>query len=132
MTKEDNRKIKPWSYAIRVKSKRDSIIRVLKKEGKYAPELGSMVGVAARALAHLDLLGAEMAKADYSPLLTQKSREGDNRVMANPVEKMFLDYLAESRAALRALGMSSESKTFKGSDAAANSFLSRLSAIPDD
>lgn len=124
--------VKSLSYVQRVKNKRDYIVRVLKKVGKYTPELSQMVGVAARALAHLDLLGEEFEKDDYAPLLVQTSREGDDRVMANPTEKMYLDYLAESRAALRGLGMSSESKTFKGSDAAAGNFLSRLSAIPND
>ena len=94
----------------RVKSKRDYIVRLLKKQGKYTAELTYQVDITAQLLVRADILGEEMLHDGHSPVNVEYSREGNERMTLNPKERLYLDVLSQGQRALRALGMNNDGK----------------------
>lgn len=107
----------------RVKSKKGYIIKLLKGQGKYTPELSFQAGLAARLLVHADRLADELFGSGYRPVNVEISREGNERKSVNPLEKAYLDAVRESQRALRALGMNTDAKERKAEDDSFNEFM---------
>lgn len=97
----------------RVRYKKEYLTRLLRKEGKYSPEMSQQVLVAAELMVHAEFLAEKMGEPGYSPVVEEKSREGYGRLKPHPLEKLYADYLAQAQAALRALGMNTDSKDRK-------------------
>lgn len=109
------KKTKKGTEATRaVTTARSQIVRQLKKQGKYTDELRWQADLASRLKLHIELLEKKMAKRTYSPVVEELSREGNVRLVKNPLEDLYLDYMAQYQRALKALGMNTDSKERKG------------------
>ncbi len=100
--------IEPTAKQINAKSA--YIKRVLKKLGKYSDDLTFQVTIAAQLIVRADALAREIFSEGYNPVRVEKSREGNDRVIVNPKEKLFLDYAGRAQQALRALGANTDSR----------------------
>lgn len=110
----------------RVKAKKDYIVKLLKKEGKYTAELSMQVTLTAQLMVRAELLADDMASPGYKPVLEEVSREGNTRGRINPKEKLFLDIQSQIQRALRALGMNTDSKDRKAGDDSLSEFIEQI------
>lgn len=110
----------------KVKNKKAYIVKLLRKQGKYTEELTYQVDVTARLLVRADMLSEEMLSEGHRAVNVEYSREGNERVTVNPVEKLYLDVLERGQRALRALGMNTESKERKTDGDGFGEFLEKL------
>jgi len=82
------------------------------------------IRLAAATAAQYDRLYAETLKPDYQPIITQISREGNERQVVNAVETALQQKGEQLQSQLRALGLNVDAKPVKGSDDSVNDFLS--------
>ena len=113
----------------RIKSKKNYIIKLLKKQGKYAAELTYQVEITAQLLVRTEILADEIFSEGHKVVNVEYSREGNERLSTNPQEKLYLDLLRQSQKALQALGMNTEGKERKSEE---DSFTSLMSEFRDD
>lgn len=99
--------------ARRIKQKHDYLVKMLKKEGKYTPTLSEQARLVASLLVRTEQLAREIFSPTHSPVNVEISREGNERESVSPKERLYLDYLAQSQRALKALGMNTDSKEGK-------------------
>lgn len=107
----------------RVKRKKDYIIKLLKKQGKYTAELTYQVEITAQLLVRADMLSDEILNEGHKATNVEYSREGNERVTVNPKEKLYLEVLEKGQKALRALGMNTESKERKSDNDSFGDFM---------
>lgn len=94
----------------KIKHKRTYITKILKEQGKYTAELTYQVDIAARLLVKADILASQMVEPTYKAVNIEYSREGNERAIINPQERLYMDILRQAQNSLRALGMNTESK----------------------
>lgn len=104
----------------KVKVKKDWIVKLLKQRGKYTAELTAQVTIAAQLLVRVEEISEEMMAAGSKAVTIEYSREGNERAIVSPAEKLFLDYTKQAQLALRALGMNTDAKDGGGDDSAAS------------
>lgn len=97
----------------RIKHKKDYIIRLLKKQGKYTAELSMQVTVVAQLLVRTDTLAEQIFSPGHQAVKVEYSREGNEREIVSQKERLYLDYLGQSQKALRALGMNTDARERK-------------------
>ncbi len=110
----------------RILNRKRYIIDVLKKAGKYSPDLAQQVDIAAKLYVRLHEYERRMSDDEYEILITETSREGHARVSVNPLEATYKMYLEQYQAALRALGMNADSKGRKQSSDALGAFMKKF------
>lgn len=98
----------------RVERKKKYLVNLLKKEGKYTSELSMQAGLVAQLLVKTDMLAAEILADTHEAVTVEYSREGNRRESVSVKERLYLDYVAKSQKALRALGMNTDSRERKG------------------
>lgn len=113
----------------RVKDKKQYIVRLLKKEGKYTAELSLQVTITAQLWARTDMLADEIFSASHKAVNVEISREGNERESISPKERLYLDYSSQLQRSLRALGMNIDAKERKPDTDGVNEF---LNAFKDD
>ena len=116
----------------RIQQKKDYIIDLLNKQGKYTPELAMQVDIAAQLLVRCDIIAEEMASEGYKSVNVEISREGNNRESINPKEKLYLSLLEQSQSALKALGMNTDSKDRKPGDDGLSDFMAQFKDNDDE
>lgn len=94
----------------RVKGKKDYIVKLLKKEGKYTAELTVQATITAQLLVKMEML----LESGYSPINVEISREGNTRESISATETMYQNLLKQTQNALTALGMTTDSKERRG------------------
>ena len=109
---------KAWRRKVKVK--KDWIVKLLKQRGKYTAELTAQVTIAAQLLVRVEEISEEMMAAGSKAVTIEYSREGNERAIVSPAEKLFLDYTKQAQLALRALGMNTDAKDGGGDDSAAS------------
>ena len=109
---------KAWRRKVKVK--KDWIVKLLKQRGKYTAELTAQVTIAAQLLVRVDEISEEMMATGSKAVTIEYSREGNERAIVSPAEKLFLDYTKQAQLALRALGMNTDAKDGGGDDSAAS------------
>lgn len=111
----------------RIKNKKRLLLATLRKAGRYSADLCQQAEVAAALAIKIQDYRAVMLQPDYSPILTEQSREGNSRSRVNDLERLYLQYLEQYQMALRALGMNIDAKERKndGNDTL-NEFLARV------
>ncbi len=107
----------------RVRNKKDYIIRLLKKQGKYSPELSLQVGLVAQLLVRIDALAEEIFSDEYATVTVEYSREGNPRELLNPKDRLYLELVKQAQAALKALGMNTDAKERKSANDGFSDFL---------
>lgn len=115
----------------RIKAKKTYIVKLLKKQGKYTPELSMQVKIVAELLVRTDLLAEQIFDGRHQAVNVEFSREGNERESVSPKEKLYLDYLQQSQRALRALGMNTDSKERKPDNDSLNDFISQFTEEAD-
>lgn len=116
----------PKDIAKRIRNKRDYIVRLLKDEGKYTKELSMQVNLVAQLMVRTDDLRDEIFSPSHKTVNVEISREGNDRLSVNPVEKLYLEYVQRTQRALQALGMNTDSKERKTDNDSFNDYLSEL------
>lgn len=106
--------------------KKSSIIKRLKDEGKYTKELSEQVDIVATLQVRWDMIKNDVFSDDYKIINTEYSREGNERIVINPKEKLFQEYSERYQKALRALGMNTDSNERKTSEDGLSNFMSSL------
>ena len=111
----------------RISAKKTYIIKLLKKQNKYAPELSMQVKITAQLLVRTEILAEEIFDVGHSAVNVEYSREGNERESISPKEKLYLDLLTQSQKALRALGMNTDSRERKGDSDGFSDFIKAMS-----
>ena len=99
--------------AKRIKNKKNYIVKILKKQGKYTAELSMQVDIAAQLLVRTQILADEIFDGSHKSVNVEYSREGHERESINPKEKLYMELLQQTQSALKALGMNTDSKERK-------------------
>ncbi len=110
----------------KITAKKNYIVKLLKKQGKYTSELSLQVKITAQLLVRTEILAAQIFDENYQPINTEISREGNKRDSINPKDKLYLDLLQQSQKALRALGMNTDSRERKTDNDTLNDFLQQF------
>ena len=98
----------------KVANKKSYLIRLLKKQNKYSPELSMQVELTATLTIKAKIL-AEQIATDGSVTI-EVSREGNERQSVSAKEKLFIAYTKQLQSALRGLGMNTDTKAQIGND----------------
>lgn len=110
-------------FTKRIKNKKDSIVKILKQQGKYTAELSIQAKIAAQLIVRTEVLADEIFDGKHKAINIEYSREGNERESVSPKEKLYLDLLQQSQKALRALGMNTDSRERKNDSDAFNEFM---------
>lgn len=110
---QKKRKKTKRTYRQRIASRKIYLTKILKETDKYSPELAMQVDIAAKLYVKVEQLEEAMNSESYAPIMQWESREGAVRLDVNPMEELYSDYLSRYQAALRALGMNTDSKERK-------------------
>lgn len=114
------------TMAKRICNKSNTIKKILKKQGKFTPELVIQVDIAAQLLVRAEILRDEIFDANHKAVNVEISREGNERESISPKEKLYMDLLQLSQKALRALGMNTDSRERKPDNDGFNDFMQSL------
>jgi len=116
----------------KVEHKKRYIISLLRKEGKYKPELSLQVKIVAQLSVKAEMLADEVFSSDHRSVNVETSREGNARESISPKERLYQDYLQQLQRALKALSMNNDAKSAKGEEAdGIESVLSQLKFEPE-
>lgn len=96
------------------KKKKRRIIKLLKESGKYSIELTGQIELTAAVEAKIEIIKMAMEDGTYQPIFSEMSREGNERRIVNPLERLLQTYIDQDRMNLRALGMNTDSRERKG------------------
>lgn len=126
--KDKLRKAKADATAMkRVGGVKSSIIKTLKRLGKYTADMNYQIETTAQLLVRCDMLKQEIFDKDHSCVNVETSREGNVRESVNPKERLYMDYLKQCQYSLRALGMNTDSKDHgKGGTDGFDDFMSQF------
>ncbi len=94
----------------RIAGVKSSLIRAMKKAGKYTADMNFQIDAAAELIVRRDMLKQEIFDKEHSCVNIETSREGNVRESISPRERLYLDYTTKCQSALRALGMNTDSK----------------------
>lgn len=101
------------TMAKRIRNKKNYIVKILKKQGKYTAELSMQVDIAAQLLVRTQILADEIFDDNHKVVNVEISREGNERESISPKEKLYMEFLQQSQSALKALGMNTDAKERK-------------------
>ena len=97
----------------RIGYKKQYIVKLLKKQGKYTSEMALQATITAQLMVRTEILAEEIFSCGHKAVNVEISREGNNRESISPKEKLYLDLTTQTQKALRALGMNTDSKDRK-------------------
>lgn len=110
----------------RISGKKTYIIKQLKAHGIYSGERSQQVSIAATLLVRTEMLAEEVLAESGEAMGVEISREGNERRVISPKEKLYLDYVQQTQKALRALGMNADAKEQKAEADTLNEFLKSI------
>lgn len=116
----------------KITAKKTYIVKLLKKQNKYTPELSMQVKITAQLLVRAEILAEQIFDANHKPVNVELSREGNERESISPKEKLYLDLLTQSQKALRALGMNTDSRERKTDNDGFADFINQFKDEGDD
>ena len=117
----------------RIKCKKDYIVKLLKKQGKYTVELSMQATVTAQLMVRTEILAEEIFSDGHKAVNVEISREGNSRESISPKEKLYLALTTQTQRALKALGMNTDSKDRPSSgDDEFSKFMKEFSNDSDD
>lgn len=95
--------------------------RVLKEHEMYSSEMSYQIELLASDLLVFRKIRDEVLKEDQTPTVTEKSREGEDRIRENPIYNLMAKFADRLRKDLRSLMMNkelapTESKGDEGND----------------
>lgn len=107
----------------KIRNKKDYIIKLLKKEGKYTAELSMQVTITAQLLVQADMLAESVAALGANVIDVEYSREGNERKSVNPIVRLYNETAEKAQRALRALGMNTDSRERKSDNDSFGEFM---------
>lgn len=116
----------------RITSKKTYIVKLLKKQGKYTPELSMQVKITAQLLIRTEILAGQIFGNGHQPTKIELSREGNERESVSPKEKLYLDLVEQSQKALKALGMNMDSRERKTDNDGFSEFMEQFKNDGDE
>lgn len=116
----------------RITSKKTYIVKLLKKQGKYTPELSMQVKITAQLLIRTEILAGQIFGNGHQPTKFELSREGNERESVSPKEKLYLDLVEQSQKALKALGMNTDSRDRKTDNDGFSEFMEQFKNDGDE
>jgi len=116
----------------RITSKKTYIVKLLKKQGKYTPELSMQVKITAQLLIRTEILAEQIFGNGHQPTKIELSREGNERESVSPKEKLYLDLVEQSQKALKALGMNTDSRERKTDNDGFSEFMEQFKNDGDE
>lgn len=116
----------------RITSKKTYIVKLLKKQGKYTPELSMQVNITAQLLIRTEILAGQIFGNGHQPTKFELSREGNERESVSPKEKLYLDLVEQSQKALKALGMNTDSRDRKTDNDGFSEFMEQFKNDGDE
>ncbi|MCH3980509.1 MAG: hypothetical protein LKE41_01050 [Prevotella sp.] len=109
----------------KVNSKKNWIIKVLKDQNKYTPELSTQAKLTATLMVKVEMLSDQIAVE--GSVNVEVSREGNERQSVSAKERLFMAYSKQLQYALRALGMNTDSHAQIGNeDSGIDEFITAL------
>ena len=126
-TKERKSKILSGSSLTKkVNSRIKKFTETMKEQGIYQPRFDEMIRLAATTSVKYDAVFAETMKSNYEPYRTEISREGNERLIVNPIEGLLRNLAEQLQSQLRALGLNTDSKPVQSGDDGMADFLSNF------
>lgn len=116
----------------RITSKKTYIVKLLKRQGKYTPELSMQVKITAQLLIRTEILAEQIFGNGHQPTKIELSREGNERESVSPKEKLYLDLVEQSQKALKALGMNTDSRERKTDNDGFSEFMEQFKNDGDE
>lgn len=116
----------------KITAKKTYIVKLLKKQNKYTPELSMQVKIVAQLLVRTEILAEQIYSDGHQPINVETSREGNERKSIDPKEKLYLDLLEQSQKALRALGMNTDSRERKTDNDGFSEFMEQFKNDGDE
>lgn len=113
-----------------INRRKAAIVKLLKQQDKYKPELELQAEMTATIYTRLMLVKKAVFSNDYRPVAVQYSREGNRREEVSKMERLMLEYSEKLQSSLRALGMNVDSKVQK--DLGSDGFNDFLNAFGDE
>lgn len=112
----------------KVEAKQKYLVKLLKEQGKYTPELSMQAKVVAQLLVRTDMLAEKVFSPGHAAVSVEVSREGNAREKVSEIETLYLKYSEQAQRALKALGMNVDSKERKNDGGADgfNDFMEQL------
>ena len=116
----------------KITAKKTYIVKLLKKQNKYTPELSMQVKIVAQLLVRTEILAEQIFDENHKTINVETSMEGNERKSIDPKEKLYLDLLEQSQKALRALGMNTDSRERKTDNDGFSEFMEQFSKDSDE
>ena len=104
------------SLTKKVNSRIKKFTETMKDQGIYQPRFDEMIRLAATTSVKYDAVFAETMKSNYEPYRTEISREGNERLIVNPIEGLLRNLAEQLQSQLRALGLNTDSKPVQSGD----------------
>jgi hypothetical protein len=97
----------------KVEAKQKYLVKLLREQNKYTPELSMQAKVVAQLLVRTDVIWEQVSSAKHQAVSVEVSREGNAREKISELENLALKYSEQSQRALKALGMNTDAKERK-------------------
>lgn len=110
----------------KITAKKTYIVSLLKRQGKYSPEMSMQVKIAAQLMVRTEILAEQIFDERHNPVNIEISREGNERESVSAKEKLYLDFAQQAQRALRALGMNTDSRERKNDGDGFNEFMEQF------
>lgn len=115
---DDNEKL----ISKKIENIKTHVRRVLKEHEMYSSEMSYQIELLASDLLVFRKIRDEVLKEEQTPTVTEKSREGEDRIRENPIYNLMAKFADRLRKDLRSLMMNkelapTESKNDEGNDA---------------
>ncbi len=111
-----------------VREQQKKIISILEKMGRYSPDLEHQTFLAA--VCHVVVLQtfSNIVTENVSGVVKETSREGNERITADPRMKQLLDFMTLEDKLLKSLGMNTSGKIRENSEDEFTKVLAELNA----
>ena len=117
----------------KINNRKAYFIKLLKKQGKYTPELAVQVKITAELYVRTEMIAEEIFGDGHKAVNTEISREGNVRERISEKERLYLDYCAKMQSALKAIGMNVDAKERKNDGADGfDEFMSQFTRESED
>lgn len=112
----------------RMRDVKARIIRIMKRAGRYDSLLDVQIERAAAQFVHVERIESEVLSRGHSPVRVEYSREGNERVTVDPLERLYIDAQQQLRRTLQSLGMNTDAKERDTQDDGVGGLLAQFSS----
>lgn len=114
------------NYKKKIKQVTGKIKKMLEKSDSYSEDLDLQIDLTAQLIAKTDFLAAEIFAEGHRSIITEYSREGNEREIISQKEKLYIEYNQKAQSALAKLGMTVDPKNKNVGEDGFGSFMEGL------